>query len=212
MPDHDDQPPSFGSEALRLPDALRPALKQHMARLRAHYHALQWGVRTGFGQRPALIVIDLALAWTDPDRQPYGSNVDTVVEASCRLLEAARRAGIPIFFTTSPHDPAGLPTPPSKSALAANLDADDLQLDPRLDRRENEKIIYKHYASSFKGTNLTEMLCALNPDPDRRRRPRRVGADRALRLLRGRRAAAGADRYHRLGRACSHGLRASQRR
>ncbi|MAE67985.1 MAG: hypothetical protein CMJ18_27340 [Phycisphaeraceae bacterium] len=158
-------PSPFGSRDLRLPDELRPALRQHMADLRKRYSsALKWGDRVGFGERPALIVIDLALAWTDPNRLPFGTNVDSIVEATVRLLDAARSAGIPIFFTTSPNDAAALPGRPTKTQDKSAFNEQSLQLDPRLDRRDDEKIVYKYYASSFKGTNLSEMLCALNVD------------------------------------------------
>ena len=59
-------PPPFGSENLRLPDELRVPLKEHLAYLREQYSKLKWGARVGFGQRPAVIVIDLALNWTQP--------------------------------------------------------------------------------------------------------------------------------------------------
>lgn len=158
-------PPSFGTEALRLPDELRGPLKKHLADLQQRYENLDWARRVGFGQRPALIVIDLALAWTDPNSFPFGSNIDTIVEASCRLLDAARRAAIPIFFTTSPHGAVEPRQLPSKSTTDSNTgDENRFQLDPRLARRDTEKIIYKHYASAFKGTNLLENLCALNVD------------------------------------------------
>ena len=76
-------PPSFGSPALRLPDELRGPLKAHMAELKEQYLQLGWGTRGGFGSRPALIVIDLALWWTRSGQPPMGSNVDSVVDATC---------------------------------------------------------------------------------------------------------------------------------
>ena len=44
------------------------------------------------------IVVDLALYWTQPS--PMGSNVDSVVEASLEIVDGARRAGLPVFFST----------------------------------------------------------------------------------------------------------------
>jgi len=38
-------------------------LRAHLADLRARYWRQGWGGPVGFGTRPALIVIDLALAW-----------------------------------------------------------------------------------------------------------------------------------------------------
>src|SRR6478672_4748664 len=93
-------PLPFGSEDLRLPDELREPLRAHLAALRDRYVERGWAGRVGFGRRPALIVIDLALWWTDPRNRCQGSDVDSIVEASRGLLQAARAAKIPIFFTT----------------------------------------------------------------------------------------------------------------
>src|SRR5205085_1673865 len=80
-----------------------------------------------------------------------------------RVLKAGRLAGIPIFFTTYAHDPASPPSPQHKK-LRLDLPADTSELfalDPRLERRPTEKVVGKHYASAFKGTNFHEMLTSL---------------------------------------------------
>ena len=92
-----DGPPPFGSPALRLPDALRGPLKAHLAELKEQFLQLGWGTRAGFGSRPALIVIDLALWWTRPGQPPMGSNVDSVVDGACQMLRAARARYSDIF-------------------------------------------------------------------------------------------------------------------
>lgn len=162
-----DSKPAVGSPELRLPDELRGPLKEHLEYLRQCYLRSGWGARAGFGERPALVVVDLALGWTT-DRGPLGSNLDPVVEATVHVLKAAREAGIPIFFTTGASDSADPPSPGAKkvpAASAAGAPAAELQqLDPRLARRSTEKIIHKPYASAFKGTNFHEMLTALRVD------------------------------------------------
>ena len=156
----------FGSDDLRLPDELRGPLRAHLAALRERYRKNGWGGPVGFGTRPALIVIDLALAWTDPQEPGIGSDVDAVVEATCRLLAAGRAAGIPVVFTTWAYDPAEPPSPhDAKSALRIGPGFPQrLELDPRLQRRPTEKLMPKPYASAFKGTNLHENLTALGVD------------------------------------------------
>jgi nicotinamidase-related amidase len=161
-----DKPPSFGAAAMRLPDELRAPLAAHLEHLRAQYAEREWGGRIGFGSKPAVIVIDLALSWTDPQFGQSGSDVDSVVEATVQILDAARGANVPIFFTTFDYDAAD---PPSHRDTKLKADvtagADKLfQLDPRLERRPTEKIIRKPYASSFKGTNLHELLTSLGVD------------------------------------------------
>lgn len=158
--------PSFGSPALRMPDELRGPLKAHLKELKGRFLDIGWGTRSGFGERSALIVIDLALWWTRPGRPPMGSNVDTIVENTCKILYTAREASIPIIFTTYDYDPADTPNPHDKKC-ADNIGQDDLHmfdLDPRLDRRENERIIRKKYASAFKDTNLLSTLTNMRVD------------------------------------------------
>ena len=85
-----DSPPPFGTKELRLPDELRGPLKQHLAYLREYYQNHKWGGSVGFGQRPAMVVIDLAPWWTDPRNYPRGTDLDSVVEATAAVLEPAR--------------------------------------------------------------------------------------------------------------------------
>src|SRR5262249_36281252 len=148
-----------GSPDLRLPDELRAPLLDHLKDLRDKYLRRGWGGRVGFGSRPALVVIDLARFWLDAQKQ-IGSHLDAVVEAACAVRKARRGAQSPIFFTTYATDPASPPSPQHKN-LRLELPADTSELfalDPRLERRPTEKLIGKHYASAFKGTNFHEML------------------------------------------------------
>jgi maleamate amidohydrolase len=157
---------AFGSDDLRLPDELRAPIRAHLTTIRQRYVERGWAGRVGFGARPALIVVDLALWWTDPRNRCQGSTVDSVVKAACCLLQDARAAKIPIFFTTWDSDPSIPPSPHDKK-LRMNLKPGDerlFQLDPRLNRQPGERIIAKRYASSFKGTNLHENLTALGVD------------------------------------------------
>src|SRR5437867_131565 len=165
--------PRFGAEDLKLPDELRAPLHAHLAVLRRRYLDRGWGTRVGFGARPALLVIDLALFWTDPRNTQMGSPVDSVVRATCRLLAAARASGVPIVFTTYAYDPTDPPAPhDSKLRLRLGPRGEALfALDPRLARRPTEPLVRKKYASAFKATNLHEMLTGLGGDPPRERSP-----------------------------------------
>ena len=155
---------ALGAPDLRLPDELREPLRNHLEVLRARYVERSWARRVGFGKRPALLVIDLALFWTRPDTQ-MGSNIDSVVEATCRVLDAARGAGIPVFFTTFDYDPADSRASPGKVELQVEAHGEGVfELDPRLERRPTEPVIRKRAASSFKDTNLDELLGALEVD------------------------------------------------
>jgi nicotinamidase-related amidase len=159
--------PACGSADLCLPDELRAPLLAHIEELRRRYVSRGWAGRVGFGQRPALIVIDMTRFWLDAGQQ-IGSNLDSVVEGVGRVLQAARAAAIPIFYTTFAHDPAAPYSPHDdklKLSLPPEAEARELfEIDPRLARRPSEPIIRKRYASAFKGTNLHEMLTGLSID------------------------------------------------
>jgi nicotinamidase-related amidase len=157
--------PAFGSDDLRLPDGLRAPLREHLNALRQRYAQRDWGGRVGFGARPAVVVIDLARFWLEPGGQ-IGSRLDSVVEATCSVLKAARATATPVFFTTYAYD-AAHPYSPHDKKLVLKLPPDAQQLfalDPRLARRPTETLLPKRYASAFKATNLHEMLTALSVD------------------------------------------------
>jgi maleamate amidohydrolase len=158
-------PLPFGSPDLRLPDELRGPLLEHLAYLKERYLARNWAGLVGFGARPAVIVIDLAKYWTTPQEQ-IGADLNSVVESTCRVLAAAREKNLPVFFTTFAYDPADPPSPQNRKLMMKLGPGDEprFELDERLARRPTEKLIRKRYASSFKGTNLHEMLTSLGVD------------------------------------------------
>ena len=166
MTEKNTEPLPFGSKDLRLPDEIRGPLRAHIEDLRSKYLDRGWGGRVGFGERPAVIVIDLARYWLTPEVH-IGANLDPIVEATCRVLAVARQAEVPVFFTTWDFDPANPPTPQNAKLRwqvpPSKID-EMFALDPRLERRPSEKLIAKPSASAFKGTNLHYMLAALHVD------------------------------------------------
>src|SRR5262245_4012124 len=57
--------------------------------------------RVGYGERPALINIDLANAWTGPDTPFPCDGMDFISPGVQRLLAGPRSKSIPFGFTTS---------------------------------------------------------------------------------------------------------------
>ena len=126
------------------------------------------GARIGFGDRPALLVIDLVRAFTDPT-MPLSGDLDSVVEATASLLYTARAAGIPILFTTVEYeDPdladAGVWLKKVPASVTLKAGTPGVQLDPRLARGEGERMVVKKYASAFFETDLLGTLQALAVD------------------------------------------------
>lgn len=126
--------------------------------------------RVGFGERPAVIVIDLARGWTEPyPISPMGSDLSKVVEQTVRILKVAREKDVPIYFTTMGYEPGltdigevVLKKTPHLKIMEKG--SDWLQLHPALDRRPNEVFIIKQRASAFWGTSLLSQLISRKVD------------------------------------------------
>jgi len=134
---------------------------------RATYERVGIGGRLPAGRRPALLVVDLCLGFTDP-RCSLGADLDAEVEATARLLAAARGRGMPVVFTTIAYDDAELERLlwTRKMPGLAELGARSrwTRLDPRLDRRPDEPVIVKQGASAFFGTQLASVLVSAGVD------------------------------------------------
>ena len=123
------------------------------------------GGRVGFGERPAIVVVDLSTAFTDP-ASPMGANLDDVVSSVRRLLDIAREAvGVPIVFTTVAYGErervsARAMLRKFPAALAVEPGSHWTEIDPRLGRREAEPLITKVFPSAFFGTTLGTFLTA----------------------------------------------------
>jgi nicotinamidase-related amidase len=116
--------------------------------------------RQGLGGRPALVLVDLILGFTDP-RSPLGSESDSVVDANRALLAAFRAAELPIFYTTVVYRDAVQAEVFRRRLPDLNIlvpDAEWIKVDPRLAPRPGEMVIEKQYASAFFGTGLDTLL------------------------------------------------------
>ena len=134
----------------------------------AFYRERGFGGSAGFGRRPALLVIDLVNGFTDPGA-PLGSDLDSVVAATRRLIDACRAKGVPIIFTTVAFDGARsqaaavfMAKVPSLKTLVAGSHA--VQIDERLGYEASDTLITKQFASSFFGTALSSLLAAESCD------------------------------------------------
>src|SRR3954451_3384396 len=138
------------------------------AALREQYLAAGFAGRVGFGHRPALLVIDMAHAWTRAS-ETLGAELQDVVGNILELLRAFRAAGLPVFFTTMAYDPqlAEVPdvvlrkTPHAREMIRGS---ERVQLAPELERRPDEPLIEKPRASAFFATGLLSMLIGRGVD------------------------------------------------
>lgn len=127
-----------------------------------------FGGQVGFGSSPALIVVDLVNAFTDVS-SPLGAEMDAEVEAARTLLDAARAAGVPRFFTTLWYEEpdlrdAGVWVRKMKGLSVLRPGTHEVAIDARLERTADEPVVMKKYASSFFGTDLLSRLTSRGVD------------------------------------------------
>src|SRR5260370_42357591 len=129
--------------------------------IRQQYDAAGFAGRVGWGERPALLVIDMAKAWVDP-RERLGSALSSVLPAIEAIRGVARQRSMPIFFTTMAYgSPAEVGSVVARKL--AHLDemlrgSDRVAVAPELGRRPTEPLIEKPRASAFFGTHLLDRL------------------------------------------------------
>ena len=131
-------------------------------------HIEGFGGRGGHGFRPALIVVDMTLGFTDPE-SPLACDLEEPVANIARLLEAARVAGIPVVFTTVAYKESDKLTAAAfidKVPALLTLEAGSrwAGIDPRIAPRESEPVLNKLFASGFFGTPLGALLTAAGVD------------------------------------------------
>jgi maleamate amidohydrolase len=124
--------------------------------------------RAGFGKRPALVVVDMSVGFTDPG-SPLFCPLEDAVLAIQRLLRQTREARLPVVYTTVAYDDAGKERAAvfiEKVPALLALDAGSryVEIDPRLAPEPGEPVVTKLFASAFYGTPLASMLAAQQVD------------------------------------------------
>jgi len=127
----------------------------------ALYEEREFANRVGFGAYPALVIIDMVNAFTDPESN-LGSDVDDVVAATGRLLEAFREYDLPRYFTTVAYEEsygdAGRFIEKVPSMRELRLGSERVAVDDRIAPEGDERVVLKKYASAFFGTDLQTEL------------------------------------------------------
>jgi maleamate amidohydrolase len=131
---------------------------------RAGYHA-----RQQWGMRPALLLVDFARAYYEPDSPLFGGEgCEAARQGAIRLLAAARPLGVPVIFTEVRYAKGGLDGGVfyrKAQPLRVFQQGDPLgDLVEGLDRREGELMVTKQYPSAFFGTALAATLTAMGVD------------------------------------------------
>jgi len=126
--------------------------------------------RVGFGERPALVNIDLANAWTRPGHAFSCDHMDVIIPTVQKLNAAARAKGCPIVYTTTAYQvidgevsDMGLwnrKIPLEELAIGTEAVA----IDDRIAPEPRDQVIVKKRASAFHGTHLSSFLNAHGVD------------------------------------------------
>ena len=125
-------------------------------------HGAAFSGRLGWGTSPALLVVDLVRAYTEPGGPFLLPDVRPAVACVADLVTAARDGGRPVVWTavryTSGLADGGLfvRKVPALAAFAEDADGGwgELVLSPAPD----EPVVVKQYASAFSGTSLAATL------------------------------------------------------
>jgi maleamate amidohydrolase len=126
--------------------------------------------RVGFGERPALIHIDLANAWTRPGNPFSCDGMETIIPGVQRLNAAGRAKGLPIVYTTTAYAVTEGPSPDlglwhhKIPVEVLQLGSAAVAIDERIAPEPGEHVLVKKHASAFFGTHLSSMLRAAGVD------------------------------------------------
>ena len=120
-----------------------------------------WGGRVGFGRHPALLIVDMYTAFVDP-AYPFSSpSAPKTAQQIGVVLEAARAAECPVFFTRAQR--RTIPTERGRSKATASQrpimnSPAAYEIIPELRPLAGESVIVKSAPSAFFGTDLVSYL------------------------------------------------------
>lgn len=121
-----------------------------------------------FGIRPALLLVDVVVAYLTPGSPLYDPRFAGALASCERLTAACRTAGIPVIFTNVSYRSGGRDGGlfyQKVSALSAFLEGAPGGAFPEtLQPGASEVVVTKQYASAFFGTSLASTLTAMHVD------------------------------------------------
>jgi maleamate amidohydrolase len=124
--------------------------------------------RIGYGQRPAVLVIDFIKAYTTKGAAFFGQGVVDAVAETVALLEGARAAQVPIIYTKVLYHASGVDgglfvkKVPALRKLVAGEPLGEI--DAKVKPAAEDLVIVKNYPSPFFGTSLASTLTGLGID------------------------------------------------
>ena len=143
-------------------------LKEAFAEAKAIYRERGFMRNMGQGKAPAITTVDMAKAWMSEGHPFTCDKAEEVCANALKVLEAGRKAGVPIFHTTTGYTGErqwDLPRWDEKIPMnTLDIDSEWMEIDPKLKPQPEEPVIHKKYASNFFGTHLAQTLNYLGVD------------------------------------------------
>jgi len=123
----------------------------------------------GFGATPALLVIDMQIGFTSPERSVLAGDFEKEIPVINRLIASARRQGVPVIFTgiefaSDKQTDGGLWVEKIPTLRQLTRGSDLVKIDPRLTIQPSDMMVVKQYASAFFATPLASTLTARGID------------------------------------------------
>ena len=123
--------------------------------------------RSGYGTKPALLVVDFIYGFTDPTT-PLGGDFSKELAVTADLLETFRAAQLPIVYTTIAYEPGfedgGVFVKKIPSLKILEVGSKMVDVDNRIRPRPDEYVALKKYASAFFNTDIDAYLKARSVD------------------------------------------------
>ncbi len=125
------------------------------------YQSQGFGNSSGFGARPALLLVDFVNGFND-EKQFGGGNIGAAIDKTKTLLAACRAGKIPVAFTrvvyAADGSDAGIFTLKAPSLTSLTEDSKSARIVPQLTPLAGEYVLTKTQPSAFFGTELTGWL------------------------------------------------------
>jgi len=131
-------------------------------------YAPAFGGSLAFGDRPALLLIDVVVAYLTPGSPLYDPRFEDALASCERLTDACRKAGVPVIFTNVSYRAGGADGGlfyRKVPALSAFLEGSPGGAFPAtLQPEAGDVVVTKQYASAFFGTSLAGTLNTMRID------------------------------------------------
>lgn len=153
----------FGAASVAAGSIISP-MGKNMEEKHRKYELAGLGRRIGFGERPAILVVDFNKGCTYPNSPlPPLMDLSREVAATRALIDLGRQAGALVLYTTlgpmredlQDIGPLGHKIPGLRIFTAGSVWA---EIDERLEVLPQDYVIWKKWQSSFYGTDLASIL------------------------------------------------------